>query len=145
MSRRLLLVDDSSSVAAIVGILARRGGHQLTWASRAEQATALLSDADLVLLDVNLPGQSGPDWLASLEKRPPVALFIQSSLEDDLRRGWEAGADYLLAKELLIDPTAFLERLSEILTHADGQRGHPSLTSSAPIADGVSSWIRPFP
>lgn len=114
---RLLLVDDDPSLAAIVRILARRSGHEVAWASDAEAASAELSRQlpDLVLLDVNLPGTSGPEWLRSLGERPPVALFVQSGLIDDIARGMAAGAEFHFAKELVTDPAGWTRRLAELL------------------------------
>ncbi len=140
---RLLLVDDDPSLAAIVRVLARRAGHDLVCAADSVQATPHLPSADLLLLDVNLPGVSGPDWLASLTERPPAALFVQSGLEDDIARGWDAGAEYLLAKELVTDAAAFQARLAEILAHADGRRGGASVTCPAPLAMSAPPWLRP--
>jgi len=66
--RRLLLVDDDPSLAAIVRVLARRAGHSVAWAADAASATAELrrERPDLVLLDINLPGVSGPQWLRGI-------------------------------------------------------------------------------
>src|SRR5262249_41503818 len=111
---RLLLIDDNNSMALITRVLARRSGHELAHAPDAPSATALLPGTDLVLLDVNLPGMCGPAWLATLDVRPPVALFVQSGLWEDIERGWQAGADYLFAKELVTDPAAWEARLAEI-------------------------------
>ncbi|MBY0231514.1 MAG: response regulator [Gemmataceae bacterium] len=118
---RLLLVDDDPSLAAIVRILARRAGHELAWAADARSATAELARQrpDLVLLDINLPGQSGPEWLRGLgADRPPVALFVQSALADDIARGREAGAEAHFAKELVTDAAAWTRRLDELLSAA---------------------------
>ena len=133
--RHLLLVDDEPSLAVIVRVLARRAGHSLAWAPDAPAATAELARQrpDLVLLDINLPGQSGADWLRGVRREDralPVALFVQSALSDDVARGMAAGADFHLAKELVADPAAWTRRLDEILALVDGRTPPGSLGSS---------------
>src|SRR5262245_7527804 len=134
---RLLLIDDSDAMALIARALARRTGHELSYAPDTTSAVRLLPDADLVLLDVNLPGTSGPAWLASLGVRPPVALFVQGGLWDDVERGWRAGADYLLAKELVTDMSAWQARLAEVLAHANGHPSFASLSLPPSISEGA--------
>jgi DNA-binding response OmpR family regulator len=131
----LLLVDDDPALAAVVAVLARKAGCQLACAADTATATPLLGGVDLVLLDVNLPAVSGPRWLASLTCRPPVALFVQSGLADDIAAGWDAGADFLFAKELVTDPPAWRRRLEEILTHADGHAGGSPSTMTPFMSD----------
>ena len=136
-ARRLLVVDDDPSLAAIVSVLARRAGHAFAWAADAAAADeeAARQRPCLVLLDVNLPGTSGIEWLRSLRQRDralPVALFAQSALAYDVARGMEAGADFHFAKELVADPARWARRLAEILALADGRTRPASLGSSLP-------------
>ena len=100
-SPRLLLVDDDPDMGFVVRILARRCGHTLTHRLDAENAwTNLDGDRpDLILLDVNLPGTSGLEFLKRLRASVtyatlPVALFVQASLTRDIAEGWASGADY---------------------------------------------------
>jgi CheY-like chemotaxis protein len=124
-SPRLWLVDDDPEMAFIVKLLCRRGGQSLTHYDAVAPAWEALQAGgpapDLLLLDLNLPVQSG---LELLRRRggggPPVALFCQPGLYRDIAAGWAEGGDYLLAKDLVADPSAWSQRLSEILSHADG-------------------------
>jgi CheY-like chemotaxis protein len=136
-----LLVDDDPQMALIVRLLLRRTGHQLAAAADAAAATRLVSEArpDLVLLDVNLPGEGGLDWLRRQKGRPTVALFVQSGLSSDVAAGWEAGVEYVLAKELVAHPSDWQTRVEEIITHRDGRGGFGSLPST-PSADLAGWW-----
>ncbi|MGL4554220.1 MAG: response regulator [Gemmataceae bacterium] len=138
-----LLVDDDPQMAVIVRVLLRRAGHQLTVAADGAAASRAVAEArpDLILLDVNLPGESGLDWLRRQADRPPVALFIQSGLAADVAAGWDAGAEYVLAKELVSDPSGWRRRVDEIITHRDGRGEYGSL-ASAPSGD-LSGWWNP--
>ena len=55
-SRVLVVEDDASLGAGLVGVLAGEG-HEVRWAQNAADARRLLTDAapDLVLLDLGLP------------------------------------------------------------------------------------------
>lgn len=143
-SRLFLLVDDDPQMAALVRILLRRAGHRLTTAPDAATASRRLTEdrPDLVLLDVNLPVTSGLDLLRTLPPdRPPVALFAQSGLADDIASGWDAGADYHLAKELVARPETWQDRLDEILSHLDGRpASEPISCPSSDRGQGIAGW-----
>jgi CheY-like chemotaxis protein len=118
----ILLVDDDQDLGFIVKTLARRAGHGLTWCPDVPSAWAELGRArpDLLLLDVNLPGVSGLELCRHLRQTPglaglPVALFTQLGLPGDIAAGLEAGADFLVAKELVCRPADLQQRLAEIL------------------------------
>jgi DNA-binding response OmpR family regulator len=61
-SAHILLVEDDEPLAAILTAHLTARGHRVTAAPTAEAATALLIDSlrpDIVLLDINLPGDTG--------------------------------------------------------------------------------------
>ena len=131
-SPRLLLVDDDPDMGFLVRILSRRSGLALTHRLDAESAWSGLDAErpDLVLLDVNLPGTGGIEFLERLRASPEhtrqaVALFVQPALMRDVAAGWAAGADYHLSKDLVTRPDAWKQRLDEILAHLHGRdTGH---------------------
>ena len=156
-SRHILLVDDDPEIGVIVSVLARKAGHRLTRARDVGEARVELAREvpELVLLDVNLPGESGLELLREMRdprmnprndkqeemRGLPVALFCQSGLTRDVAAGWASGATYLFAKDLVSDPAAWSARLAEILAHADGQSRVASLQwSKEDLAAGVTSW-----
>jgi DNA-binding response OmpR family regulator len=67
---------------------------------------------DLILLDLNLPGVSGPEYLRQLQNRwpetPVVLLYPATSVEDRVK-GLDAGADDIITK-----PFAWLELAARI-------------------------------
>lgn len=123
----LLLLDDAPDVGHIVGYLCRRAGQDLIVREDAVSALDFLRQAsplpDLLLLDVNLPGRNGFDFLRDLRKeglldRIPIALFTQITVSDDVVRALDVGIDFILAKDALARPDAWKERIEEILTSA---------------------------
>lgn len=109
---RLLIVDDEE--ASRYGI--RRGlttlGYSVSEADSAEAARALLRQqtADLMLLDVNLPGMSGLDFLRELQTpplangNPPLVIIITAHGSERMAvEAVKAGAYDYLAKPFELD------------------------------------------
>lgn len=132
---RLWLVDDNPEIGVIVGMLCRRGGQTFSRFNAIAPTREALRNVeiprpDLLLLDVNLPGESGLELLRLRRETGdglPVALFCQPGLHMDIAAGWAEGGDYLLAKDLVTDPPAWSRRVGEILAHAIGGNGGQSL------------------
>jgi DNA-binding response OmpR family regulator len=152
---RLLLVEDAPDVALIVGRLAGRMGVDV--AHRADTASAWeclrAAPPDLVLLDLNLLGERGEGLCRRVRAAPettrlPVALSVPWGATEDIVSGLEAGADYVLSKDLLARPAAWQARLGEILAPRGGLC--PSLSVHCqrnsllphPLAEGLTALNR---
>src|SRR6185436_16960545 len=95
-------------------------GYDVAAASHAREAEALLRgrDFDLLILDVMLPGEDGYSLCRRLRAggvKSMVMMLTARTLEDDIVRGFEAGAqDYLTkpyrVRELLARVAALLRR-----------------------------------
>jgi len=97
---RVLVVDDSSTIRALLsGTLGKQPGIQIAGvAADAIEAERLLQSVpvDVVTLDVEMPGQSGIDYLRQIRGRHNVAVIMLSSSTGDgsdvRTRALEAGA-----------------------------------------------------
>ena len=123
----LLLVDDSAEMGLLVASLGRRAGCDVTVSPDAAAAWEALAQhrPDLVLLDVNLPGPSGLDWLGRVRAAPeyaalPVALYTHWGLPTDVAAGLDAGVDFVFDKDLATRPVDWQRRLAEILAKPSG-------------------------
>lgn len=83
----LVLVEDDEALARLLSAHLRARGYEVTITPTAEAAMALLADgprADLLLLDINLPGETGWSVLRSpsYERagRPPVVIASAMSV-----------------------------------------------------------------
>jgi CheY-like chemotaxis protein len=131
---RLLLVEDAPDVALIAQRLAGRVGWEVTHRADVASAWDCVRQAapDLVLLDLNLLGERGEELCRRVRAAPetarlPVALFVHWGCPEDVVSGLEAGADYVVAKDLLAQPEAWQSRLREILAPGDGLEGAASV------------------
>jgi DNA-binding response OmpR family regulator len=97
----LLLVDDDESFRHVIATWLRHRGFEIEEAASAEAAESLLASGPapaMVLLDLNLPGDTGWDLLRSGRFRRPDAppVVIASATTVDYRRLAEFGvAGYL--------------------------------------------------
>jgi DNA-binding response OmpR family regulator len=125
----LLLVDDAPEIALIVQRFSRRAGQNVVTFPDAESAWHHLQvevGPHLAIFDLNLPGASGADLCRQVRGEPRlaglrVALFSHWDRPRDIAAGLDAGVDYVLSKDLLVQPEAWSARLAEILPPASGQ------------------------
>ena len=80
MSARILIVDDEKSILSSFASLLRDEGYRSATADCAEKAAGMLaaSDFDLILLDLQLPGRSGLEFLRELRENQlaPKVLVV---------------------------------------------------------------------
>ncbi|WP_458526811.1 response regulator transcription factor [Onishia taeanensis] len=107
---KLVLIEDDPLLAETLGDAMRLEQFTVTTLDDGDQALALLSepglDADLVLLDLNLPGASGLEVLAALRRHDsdtPVLIITARGAIEDRVRGLDLGADDYLAKPFALD------------------------------------------
>lgn len=106
----IVLIEDDAMLARTLDELLRAEGHSIQHLDHGDRAMTLLAppragdaghDADLVVLDLNLPGASGLDVLAALRRHdthtPVLILTARDGVEDRVR-GLDLGADDYLAK-----------------------------------------------
>ena len=81
-SKTILILDDEQSFCYVCAAILREEGYRTVCAFSGEEALQKLRDTDtvdLILSDVNLPGMSGLDFLAHVQragKKPPPCILI---------------------------------------------------------------------
>jgi DNA-binding response OmpR family regulator len=117
---RVLIVDDSPAIRArLVGLMREIEGVDPFEASGADQALEHVErqGADLVLLDLHMPGKSGLEILPLLKAtsaRPCVVVLTSHPTELHRRQAMALGADYFFDKssdfarvvDVIVRPTA---------------------------------------
>ena len=116
MSLRALLVDDERLARVeLRRLLEAHPEIAVTGeASGASEARAALATAeiDVLFLDVQMPGETGFDLLASLDAVPPAVVFVTAYDEHALRAFEVSAADYLVKPVAPERLAAAVERLT---------------------------------
>ncbi len=119
---RILIVEDEVSFSDPLSYLLSKEGYDVTVAETGPEALEKFdaTGADLVLLDLMLPGLPGVDVCRALRQRSnvPVIMLTAKDSEIDKVVGLEIGADDYVTKpyssrELLARIKAVLRRLTE--------------------------------
>jgi DNA-binding response OmpR family regulator len=120
---RVLVVDDDPTVREVVVSYLRAGGHQVDETGDGESVAALMRDnpADLVVLDLMLPGIDGLEVCRRLRASSDVPVIMLTALgtETDRVVGLELGADDYVTKPF--SPRELVLRVESVLRRA-GER-----------------------
>jgi two-component system phosphate regulon response regulator PhoB len=158
---RVLVVEDESAIAELIGINLRHAGYEVTLATAADQAQREVDAQlpDLVILDWMLPGQSGvalaKRWRAASRTRElPIIMLTARAEEADKITGLDAGADDYLTKpfstaELLARIRAVLRRKApealDAAVEVAGLRLDPSTHRVTRRVDGETREVKVGP
>jgi two-component system response regulator MtrA len=97
MKGRVLVVDDDTALAEMLGIVLRGEGIEPFFVFDGDKALAAFHETkpDLVLLDLMLPGTDGIDVCRQIraESGVPIVMLTAKSDTGDVVVGWESGAD----------------------------------------------------
>jgi DNA-binding response OmpR family regulator len=101
----ILIADDDPDILALVSFRLERAGYDVVQARNGEEAVevALARRPDLAVLDVMMPRIDGYEATRRLReheetRRIPVILLTARVQEEDIARGFEAGADDYVKK-----------------------------------------------
>jgi two-component system response regulator MtrA len=102
MRGRVLIVDDDTALAEMLGIVLRSEGYEPFLCPDGESAMAAFREhkPDLVLLDLMLPGLDGIDVCRAIraESGTPIVMLTAKSDTIDIVVGLESGADDYVVK-----------------------------------------------
>lgn len=117
MGERLLLIEDDSRLAEMVGEYLGKAGFQVIHAEDGKRGLALhgREAVDAVILDLMLPDADGLDICRQIHARSDTPILMLTARGDPMDRiiGLEMGADDYLPKPF--EPRELLARLRAIL------------------------------
>jgi CheY-like chemotaxis protein len=117
----VLVVEDEAQVRSIVVKILEHAGHRVCAVSSGQEAIDLVRDGgiafDLALLDVVMPGLSGPQTHIELLKHAPnlPAIFCSGHMDRAAFAPLAEGHHTLLAKPYSREE--LLARVDEVLSH----------------------------
>ena len=103
---KILVVDDSKAVRGIIKKILKNLGHEVYEADNGEKALELLDEHnwfDLILLDWNMPGMDGYEFLKIVKKNPEwqnikIMMVTSKNNQESVLEALNAGADEYLMK-----------------------------------------------
>ena len=116
--QQLLMIEDDTRLAAMVGEYLRQSGYGFTHAADGESGLDTLQGTapDLVILDLMLPGIDGLEVCRRIKaSHPAIAVLMLTAKGDPMDRivGLEIGADDYLPKPF--EPRELLARVRAVL------------------------------
>jgi CheY-like chemotaxis protein len=120
-----LAIDDVASELSLISValeprfdvrLVKSAGSALNFLARQE--------VDIILLDIEMPGMSGFEFLHEIKKNPklirvPIVVVSSHSEEEALELAMKEGASGYIAKP--INAGTLLQKIDEALAHAPQQ------------------------
>ena len=142
---RVLIVEDEESFADPLAFLLRKEGFTTAVAVTGQDALAEFdrNGADIVLLDLMLPGMSGTDVCKELRTRSAVPVIMVTARDSEIDKvvGLELGADDYVtkpysARELIARVRAVLRRGGE-----PADDGTPGVLAAGPVRMDVERHV----
>ncbi|MEV1292431.1 response regulator transcription factor [Pseudonocardia sp. NPDC049635] len=144
---RVLIVEDEESFADPLAFMLRKEGFTTAVAVNGNDALSEFdrNGADIVLLDLMLPGMSGTDVCKALRSRSAVPVIMVTARDSEIDKvvGLELGADDYItkpysARELIARVRAVLRRGGEGNGEAEGGSG---VLESGPVRMDVERHV----
>ncbi|QPE05227.1 response regulator transcription factor [Microbacterium schleiferi] len=102
MNSRILVVDDDTALAEMIGIVLRTEGFDTVFCADGNAAvdTWRAERPDLILLDLMLPGRDGIEICTAIRSESGIPIIMLTARTDtaDVVRGLESGADDYIVK-----------------------------------------------
>ena len=122
MKGNILIIEDIADLADVVFRYLAKEGFCVRAVSSAEEAFTLLDTwkSDLIILDINLPGMDGFEFLAKFKKTSdaPVLIMSARTSEEDQITGFGVGADEYITKPF--SPRVLTARVRAMFRRMEG-------------------------
>ncbi|MEA2662694.1 MAG: two-component system, cell cycle response regulator [Chloroflexota bacterium] len=134
----VLLVDDEAQIRKLISAFFERRGYSVRCAADGLEALRLVQDElpDILITDANMPNLNGFELTARLRAnrrtaRLPIVMLSALRREDDVLRGYTAGADEYVSKP--IELSILLAKAETLLRRARDRAGVPADTAVAAV------------
>ncbi len=117
MREHILIIEDEKDMAELIGMYLKKEGAEVSVCETGERGLEVFKkhSIDLVVLDINLPGIDGFEFLTSMRKKSSVPVIIVSAREadEDIIMGLGIGADEFVCKPF--SPKVLVARIRAVL------------------------------
>lgn len=132
---RVLVVEDEESYSDALSFMLRKEGYDVAIAATGPEALVEFEQngADLVLLDLMLPGIPGTEVCRVIRKRSNVPIIMVTAKESEVDKvvGLELGADDYVTKPY--SPRELLARISAVLRRGHDGQASPDTLEVGPV------------
>ena len=137
---KVVVIEDDTVVADTLALYLRSAGYEVVCASDGTAGLLAARDANLVILDLMIPGLPGLEVCRRLRAAStvPIVMLTARTAEDDRLAGFEAGADDYVPKPF--SPREVVARVQAVLRRAPDADDAP-----APVRVGdleIDLWAR---
>jgi two-component system, OmpR family, response regulator RegX3 len=142
---RILVVEDEESFSDALGYMLRKEGFEVATAGTGPDGVAEFDrgGADLVLLDLMLPGLSGIEVCRQLRQRSDVPVIMLTAKDGEVDKvvGLEIGADDYVTKPF--SARELVARIRAVLRRRGGESDEPtsSVLQAGPVRMDVDRHI----
>ncbi len=140
---RILIVEDDKTLCEELSILLENSGYSVEKITDFENVSVQMkaSEADLILLDITLPGENGEVLLSEYRKVSDTPVIMLTSRTGDMDQvlSMSYGADDYITKPY--NPTILLLRISAVLKRT-GRTAGASIYRDATVSDAKGSLVR---
>lgn len=105
MGKRVMVVDDSSTVRQVLQMTLKKAGYDVTEAADGNAALNLLENdrVDMLVTDLNVPNMDGINLIKRVRRNPgnrflPIIMLTTGAQPEKKRQGKEAGASGWVTK-----------------------------------------------
>src|SRR3990172_2668122 len=135
---KILVVDDDENLRRLTAAYLESEGYEVSEAADGPSALAGVEEQEpqLVVLDLMLPGITGLDVARTIRatRTTPILMLTARGSEEDVLRGFEAGADDYLVKPF--SPKVLVARVRAILRRSGAEVGDDA--AGLPGLGGIS-------
>jgi two-component system response regulator RegX3 len=129
MKGRVIIIEDEKELGQLVQLYLGMEGIEAPLAPSAEEGFEIFhrEGADLIVLDINLPGMDGFEFLQALRRESSVPVIIVSAREadEDIVMALGIGADEFVTKPFA--PKVLVARIRAMLRRSRNLRPQPIL------------------
>lgn len=134
-TKKVLVVEDEPVTRETLKAYFEKEGFIVFTAEDGEEMKQVLAQdsVDLILLDINLPGEDGLSLMRQMQRDDDVAVILVTAKSDDIDRivGLELGADDYVTKPF--NPRELLARARNVLRRNETHGADPVPAGTSPL------------